>query len=94
MRVVKGGTLLATAAITFNTAARRRPAHLHWQRARACWVSPSIRSSPAITILYLFYTARNGRAARTGVTYGTATVYDATGRAVNRVALCARQQTI
>lgn len=85
LRVVKGGTLLPTAAITFNTAATGADPRICTGSERGLLgvaVDPQFASN---NYVYLFYTARNGSGCATGVTYGTATVYDATGRAVNRV---------
>lgn len=85
LRVVKNGSLLPTAALTFNTAASGNEPKICTASERGLLgvaVDPNFASN---NFVYLFYTARNGSGCETGVTYGTATVYSATGRAVNRV---------
>jgi glucose/arabinose dehydrogenase len=85
VRVVKNGSLLPTSALTFNTSAAGNEPKICTASERGLLgiaVDPNFVSN---NYVYLFYTARNGSACETGVTYGTATVYSATGRAVNRV---------
>ncbi len=85
VRVVKNGNLLATAAISFNTTASGADPRICTGSERGLLgvaVDPQFASNNHV---YLFYTARNGSSCATGITYGTATVYDASGRAVNRV---------
>ena len=85
LRVVKNGALLATAAITFNTAATGADPRICTGSERGLLgvaVDPQFASNGYV---YLFYTARNGSSCATGAIYGTGTLYDATGRAVNRV---------
>ena len=85
LRVVKNGSLLPTAALTFNTTAAGNDPKICTGSERGLLgvaVDPDFASN---NYVYLFYTARNASGCETGVTYGTATVYSATGRAVNRV---------
>jgi len=85
LRVIGNGVLVATPAITFNTAASGADPKICTASERGLLgvaVDPKFASNGYV---YLFYTARNGSTCATGITYGTATVYDATGRPVNRV---------
>ena len=74
LRVVKNGALLATAAITFNTAAAGADPRICTGSERGLLgvaVDPQFASNGYV---YLFYTARNGSSCATGAIYGNGRV--------------------